>query len=192
MDANQTTTDDSKQNNRVCPHTIAFFLNNPLRRIIQNPRKIVGPYIKPGDTVIDLGCGPGFFTIDMAQIVGATGQVIAVDLQPQMLTHVNRKALKKGVSDRITLHRCGPDSLELTAKADFILAFYMVHETPDPANFLNEVRALLKEGGLFLVIEPRFHVKGPEFEAMVNLASQTGFEIVDRPRKKGGHSALLS
>ncbi len=183
---------NSKQNNRVCPHTIAFMLNNPLRRLIQNPRRIVGPYIKPGDTVIDLGCGPGFFSIDMAQLVGDSGHVYAVDLQSQMLAHVNRQALKKNVSDRVTLHRCGQDSLGLKAEADFILAFYMVHETPNPLEFLKEVRSLLNKGGLFLVVEPRFHVKSGDFEAMIKLASQTGFKVTARPPRKGGHSVLLS
>jgi len=128
----------------------------------------------------------------MAQLVGNSGHVFAVDLQSQMLAHVNRKAIKKNVSDRITLHRCGQDSLGLKAEADFILAFYMVHETPNPSDFFKEVRTLLKNGGLFLVVEPRFHVKGGDFEAMIKLASQTGFKVTDRPSRKGGLSVLLS
>lgn len=182
----------AKPQNRVCPHTIAFMLDNPIRRIIQSPRKIVGPYIKPGDTVIDLGCGPGFFSTAMAAMVGNAGRVIAVDLQAQMLEHVNRKALKQGVSDRITLHQCGPDKLGLMAEADFILAFYMVHETFDPGSFFKEVKTMLKHSGLFLAVEPRFHVKKAEFEALIDLATGSGFQVVDRPRRKGGRSVLLS
>ena len=184
--------DLAKPQNRVCPHTIALMLDNPLRRIIQNPGRIVGPYIKPGDTVIDLGCGPDFFSTAMASMVGNAGRIIAVDLQAQMLAHVNRKALKKGVSDRITLHQCGPDNLGLACKADFILAFYMVHETPEPEGFLKEVRTLLKDGGRFLVVEPRFHVKKNEFENMIVQAVGCGFEVVDRPARKGGRSVLLA
>ena len=71
--------------NHICPHKFSFMLDNIFRRRLQHPRKIVGEYLRPGDTVIDLGCGPGFFTIDMAKVVGPTGKVIAVDLQRSML-----------------------------------------------------------------------------------------------------------
>jgi ubiquinone/menaquinone biosynthesis C-methylase UbiE len=192
MQAKPVNLNDAKPNNRVCPHTIAFMLDNPLRRLIQNPARIVGPYIKPGDTVIDLGCGPGFLTIDMAKMVGPTGKVIAVDLQSQMLDHVRRKALKKNVSARMVYHQCGPHRLELSTKADFCLAFYMVHETPEPDAFFKEIRTLLNPSGLFLIVEPRFHVKKGEFEDMVDLAEQNGFQVVDRPKRKGGHCVLLA
>ena len=56
------------ESERVCPHKFAFMLDNVFRRWIQNPRKILGDLIKRGDTVIDMGCGPGFFSIDMAKI----------------------------------------------------------------------------------------------------------------------------
>jgi ubiquinone/menaquinone biosynthesis C-methylase UbiE len=71
--------------NRVCPTAIAGYLDNRFRRWFQNPRKILGPYIKEGMTVLDLGCGPGFFSIDIAQMVGKSGRVIASDLQVGML-----------------------------------------------------------------------------------------------------------
>ncbi|MBU2481355.1 MAG: SAM-dependent methyltransferase, partial [Proteobacteria bacterium] len=59
----------------VCSHSISFILDNFFRRILQNPEKIVKEYIGNGDTVIDLGCGPGFFSIEMAKMVGTTGKV---------------------------------------------------------------------------------------------------------------------
>jgi ubiquinone/menaquinone biosynthesis C-methylase UbiE len=189
MIAKQSTIEPESQNHRVCPHTISYMLDNPIRGLIQNPGRIVGPYIKSGDTAIDLGCGPGFFTIPMARLVGDTGRVIAVDLQPQMLAHIRRKAQKKKLLDRIELHQCGPGSLNLTAEADFILAFYMVHEVPDADSFFKETRAILKKGGHLLIVEPRFHVKKAAFEAMLTLALQNGFKAIERP---GSHSVILS
>jgi len=126
----------------VCSHDHSFFLDNFIRRLIQNPRKIVGEYIHNGDTVVDLGCGPGYFSIDMAKMVGESGHVIAVDLQPEMLEKVKKKAKKFNLSKRITLHNCPQDKIGLNqdVKADFVLAFYMVHETPDPVKFLQEVK----------------------------------------------------
>jgi ubiquinone/menaquinone biosynthesis C-methylase UbiE len=178
----------------VCSHDHSFFLDNFIRRLIQNPRKIVGEYIKDGDTVVDLGCGPGYFSMDMAKMVGESGHVIAVDLQPEMLEKVGKKAKKFNLSKRIMLHHCSQDKIGLSqdVKADFVLAFYMVHETPNPVKFLEEVKSLLKEGGKCLIVEPRFHVSKKQFQQVVQEAENIGFKILDPPLKKGGRSLLVS
>lgn len=183
----------SEQAGDICSHKHSFALDNFIRRIFQNPKKIVGEYIKPGDTVIDLGCGPGFFTIDMAGMVGDTGRVIAVDLQKEMLAKVERKSKSNGVDHIITRHLCPADGIGLdeNAVADFILAFYMVHETPDQQLFLKQVKQLLKPDGRFLLVEPIFHVSKKDFHRLKAVAIEAGFTILDRPRKKGGRSLLL-
>ncbi|MBA3011584.1 MAG: class I SAM-dependent methyltransferase [Proteobacteria bacterium] len=178
----------------VCSHSHSFFLDNFIRRIIQNPKKILGDYIQKGDTIVDLGCGPGYFSLDMAKMTGRTGKVIAVDLQQEMLAKVGKKAAKENLSDRIHLHNCTQDRIGLNqgTQADFILAFYMVHETPDTGAFLEQVKELLRPGGLFLLVEPVFHVSKIQFETIMETAIKTGFILVDRPKKKGGRSLLLS
>jgi ubiquinone/menaquinone biosynthesis C-methylase UbiE len=195
---------DTKRNNHknksdvcdahVCPHKMAFMLDNWIRKLIQNPKKVVGEYIKEGDTVIDFGCGPGFFSTEMAVMVGKNGKVIAADLQEEMLAHVRKKAAAKKVSDRMEYHRCGKDRVGINAEkiADFMLAFYMIHETPNPAAFLEEVKPLLKEGGKFLVVEPKMHVNREKYEEMINQAKDAGFRVLDTPAKKGGRSVLLT
>lgn len=190
-------TDILKNNNAhsyYCSHKIAFILDNWLRRLLQKPIKIVGEYIKEGDTVIDLGCGPGFFTIPMAELVGKKGKIIAVDLQNEMLTKLKKKAAAKNVTDRITYHLCEKEhiNLNLNKKADFMLAYYLVHETPNPDTFLKEAKSLLKTGGKFLIVEPRFHVNRKKFEKTVVLAMQAGFTVLGFPRNKGGRSVLLT
>ena len=54
----------------VCPWWGGYFIDNPLRRLLHNPEKIIGPYVRPGMTVMDVGCGMGFCSIAMAKIVG--------------------------------------------------------------------------------------------------------------------------
>jgi ubiquinone/menaquinone biosynthesis C-methylase UbiE len=71
----------SPERNRVCSVERAGALDISLRKLLQNPQKILKPFIKEGMTVADLGCGPGFFTIEMAKMVGNNGKVTAVDLQ---------------------------------------------------------------------------------------------------------------
>ena len=77
--------------NRICPIERASSLDTKVRRCFQNPWKILSPYISEGMTVLDFGCGPGYFTIDMAQMVGKTGRVIAADLQEGMLQKLKDK-----------------------------------------------------------------------------------------------------
>ncbi len=170
----------------VCPHQISFFLDNWIRRLIQNPQKIVGPYIQAGDTVMDMGCGPGYFTIDMAKLVGPKGRVIAIDIQTKMLERVRKKAEKHGLGNRIEYHRAGTHQIGLNIKADFILAFYMIHETPDIQHTLGELKTLLKDDGKILAVEPRMHVRKDAFEAMIQAAEGIGLKAIEFPRRKGG------
>jgi transposase len=109
-------------------------------------------------SVLDVGCGPGFASIGLARLVGPGGAVTAVDLQPEMLDIVRRKAEKLGLADRIDLVSCKSDDLVATGPFDFAVAFYMVHETPDQQRFPRQVAAALKPGAAFFIAEPVFHV----------------------------------
>ena len=180
-----------KAKGHVCPHQISFMLDNWFRRLIQHPKKIAGEYIKNGDTVLDMGCGPGYFSIDLAKMVGETGKVFAVDLQESMLIKVKKKAARHGVLDRMEFHQCNALRIGLNQKANFILAYYMIHETPDPKAFLSELRDILKPGGRLLVVEPKMHVSPSAFESMVKDAESAGLKTIDFPKKKGGRSVLL-
>ncbi|MCB2169910.1 MAG: class I SAM-dependent methyltransferase [Deltaproteobacteria bacterium] len=185
-------TDEDAGGGRVCPYQMAFMLDNWMRRLFQNPVKLLADYIREGNTVVDLGCGPGFFTIDMAEMVGSTGQVIAVDLQPGMLDRVRKKAFRKRVADRIAIHRCHPDRIGLECTADFMLAFYMVHETPNPRSFFEEAKSMLKAAGKLLVVEPKMHVSQASFDTMVEDAVRVGLKPVDYPTGMGGRGVLLA
>jgi ubiquinone/menaquinone biosynthesis C-methylase UbiE len=182
---------ETNETPHVCPVERAGALESWLRKLVQPPRRIVGKYIKEGDTVIDMGCGPGFFTIPMAKMTGLSGKVIAVDLQEAMLARVRSKASKNGHSQCIEYHKCESDRIGLEAQADFILAYYMVHETPDQKHFFEEVRTMLKDGGKLLVVEPPFHVGKQAFAASVNLAVEAGLKPLAFPKRKGGKSVLL-
>ncbi len=185
----------SKNNHKgdVCSHTHSFALDNVFRRLFQNPQKIVGEYVKKGDTIIDLGCGPGFFTVEMAKMAGPKGKVIAVDLQKQMLAKLEKKSKKLGLEARIVRHLCPEDAIGLgpDIAADFILAFYMIHETPDQKRFLEKIKPLLKKEGKLLIVEPMFHVSKKNFKRTEEITQKVGFSIIDRPKKKGGRSLLL-
>lgn len=178
----------------VCHSNLSWMLDNYLRKIFQNPRKIVAEYINKNNTVIDLGCGPGFFTTEMAKMVGPGGKVIAADLQPEMLSKVQGKAVRENVAKQITYHKCKSNCIGINQKikADFILAYYMVHETPNYSEFFSEISLLLQKGGKFLIVEPKFHVNSKEFEKIARTAEASGFKTLGSPKKKGGWCLLLT
>jgi ubiquinone/menaquinone biosynthesis C-methylase UbiE len=125
----------SQNNKRICPVERAGGLDNRLRRWLQNPQKILRPYIAEGMTVLDVGCGPGFFSIAMAQMVGKSGRVIASDLQEGMLQKVKAKINGTELEERIVLHKCEENKIGLSESVDFVLLFYMVHEVPNKVVF---------------------------------------------------------
>jgi len=168
-----------------------LMLDNPVRRFLQNPRKILAGHIKPGMTAVDIGCGPGNFTRAMAAMAGECGSVIAIDLQQEMLLHAKEKCRNDRSAAPITWHQCKPDSLGMTAAADFVLSFYMVHEVPDQGRLFREIFALLKPGGKYFVVEPVFHVTEEAFAATLVTAKQTGFRIAGEPSLSLSRAILL-
>jgi ubiquinone/menaquinone biosynthesis C-methylase UbiE len=175
----------------VCPWWFAYTFDHRLRRFVHNPYTIVGPHVEPGMTVMDLGCGMGYFSIPMARMTGGEGRVLAVDIQPKILDVLMRRARKAGVSERIEPVLCDPERLCVEHRADFALAFFAVHETPDPARFLSEVGEAMKPGAKFLFVEPKLHVTRRQFEQMLDHALLAGFTPIDKPRIAISHAALL-
>jgi ubiquinone/menaquinone biosynthesis C-methylase UbiE len=175
----------------VCPVERAGRLDSRFRRWLQNPRKILKPYIKEGMTVLDLGCGPGFFTMDIAQMVGKSGKVIASDLQEGMLEKTKSKFHGTELEQRLTLHQCRENKIGFSQKVDFILAFYMVHEIPDKKAFFNELETIIKPNGQILIVEPRFHVSEKAFKETIGIAQSAGFTPVERPKVFFSRAVIL-
>jgi ubiquinone/menaquinone biosynthesis C-methylase UbiE len=171
-----------ERENRVCPVEHAGSLDTTIRKWLQNPQKILQPFINEGMTVLDLGCGPGFFSIDMALMVGQSGRVIAADLQQGMLAKLQEKIRGTELEDRITLHKCEQNAIGVSEKIDFILAFYMIHEIPRKESLFCEIRTILKPGGVMLVVEPPLHVSWSDFQKTKELARNVGFAPTEGPK----------
>jgi len=176
---------------RVCPPWLCFTFDNIFRKLLQNPDRILKPYVRPGWIVLDVGPGMGYFTIPMARMVGEQGKVIAADLQQPMLDGLDHKTFKYGVQERIKLHLTKAESIGISEPIDFCLAFWMVHEVPDHAHFLKEIFSNLKSDGLMLIAEPRVHVSKNEFNQTLEDAKNAGFSLSDRPKIFLSYTALL-
>jgi len=177
--------------NRVCPVEIAGSLDNRMRRWFQDPRKILRPHIVEGMTVLDLGCGPGFFSVDMAHMVGRSGRVIAADLQEGMLRKLRDKIQGTGLEERITLHQCEGSKIGLSEDVDLIFAFYMVHEVPDQGGLFHEMGSILKQNGRVFIVEPSFHVSKAAFEETIGRAGAAGLSPVGRPKVFFSRTVML-
>lgn len=163
---------------RVCPPFLGYVLLSPLRKLIENPERMFSPHVLPGMTVLEPGCGMGYFTLPLARLVGPEGRVITVDIQPKMLAVLEKRAKKAGLSQRIETRCVAPGSLgiaDLENSVDFAAAIHMVHEMPDQASFFSEIYGALKPGGRMFVKEPGGHVSLAEFEKTLKIAGEAGF-----------------
>ena len=178
----------------VCPWWLGYLLASPLRRILQDPVEILKPYAEEGMTVLDVGCGMGFFSLPLAKLVGEKGRVVCIDLQEKMIKGLISRATKAGLSDRIDARVCSQSSLkvsDLAGKIDFALAFALVHEVPDKDTLFSEIHRAMKPAGNFLLAEPRGHVSKQDFEKTVSLAQRRGFEVISAPEIRRSHAFLL-
>ncbi|MGH7878632.1 MAG: class I SAM-dependent methyltransferase, partial [Candidatus Binataceae bacterium] len=165
----------------VCPWWLGYFLTCPVRRFLADPAQILTPYVREGMTALEPGPGMGFFTLELARRVGASGRVIAVDIQPKMLERLKRRAAKAGLLDRIDARLAEPQSIGLDGLAsavDFVLAFAVVHEMPDAGRLFVEAGQTMKSGAHLLLAEPTGHVSVEQFDAELTKASAAGLEVV--------------
>jgi ubiquinone/menaquinone biosynthesis C-methylase UbiE len=178
----------------VCPWWIGFALASPLRRVFYTPRNVLEPYVRDGMLVLEPGPGMGFFTLELAVLVGKSGKVVAVDVQEEMLERLRLRAQKKGISDRIDIRLADANGLridDLAGRVDFILAFAMVHEVPDKQRFFSDLISTLRPEGCLLISEPAWHVRGTDFRATLETALGVGFRLHSTPTIKTNLSALL-
>ncbi len=178
----------------MCPPWIGYLLLTPIRRFFHDPVKLLAPYVRPGMTVIEPGPGMGFFTLELARLVGTAGRVVVIDVQPKMLSVLGRRAARAGLAGRIDARLTQPESMgldDLAGAADFVLAFAMVHEMPDAGRFFAETAAALKPGGTMLLAEPNGHVDEARFARELAAAAAAGLTPVDRPTVRMSQAAVL-
>jgi SAM-dependent methyltransferase len=136
----------------------------------------------------------GYFTLELARLVGPSGRVITVDVQPRMIERLKRRASKAKLSDRIDARIVSAESMgiaDLRNAVDFTFAFAVVHEFPDAGRFFAEAAAASKPGAALLLVEPEGHVKLSTFESELQAATEARFDVVGRPVIRSSHAALL-
>jgi ubiquinone/menaquinone biosynthesis C-methylase UbiE len=146
-------------------------------------------------TVLEIGPGMGFFTVELARRVGPTGRVVAVDVQPRMLAGLRRRVERAGVGDRVEGRLAPADGMgveDLAGRVDLVLAFAVVHELPDEARFFAEARRALAPSGKVLLAEPRGHVSEADFARTLAAAERSSLRRVAAPEIWRSRTALLA
>ncbi len=165
-----------------CPYWIAWLLASPLRRLAEDPNRLARRIVEPGDRVLELGPGLGFYTVPLARRVGPTGRVIAVDSQQVMLTELQRRCQRAGIDGRVEL-RLGGDPLDtgsIEKDIDVVILVNVVHETQDPARLFLAIREILRPGGTVFLREPAGHCSRTLFERELQWTREAGLSLVSQ------------
>jgi ubiquinone/menaquinone biosynthesis C-methylase UbiE len=139
------------------PAFISTFLDSGFRKMMQPPVKVIAySGIKPGMSVLEIGCGSGAFTIEAARIVGQQGKVYALDIQEDMLGKLRTKLARPGNSDIRNIEIINKSAYELPFKENSLDLVFMVtvfQEIPDKQRALAQIKRALKPAGILAVSE---------------------------------------
>ena len=169
---------------RPFPVSHAWVLDNPLGRA--QAKRILGRLqIEPGMHVVDIGCGPGRLTLPVARIVGAHGEVLAVDLQPAMLTIVERRATGEGLQNVRTMQAAAGSGALPPGRFDLALLSFVLGEIPPERReaAIQEIAAALRPGGTLAVVEGIFDPHRQSREAVLALVEQLGLRLEREHRR---------
>jgi ubiquinone/menaquinone biosynthesis C-methylase UbiE len=164
----------SKGNSAPCPSSLSWLVDLPIRRRYMRP-VLDRMGIKPGETVLELGPGPGAFTVDAARRLGFKGKLIAVDIQPEMIAQVEERVERAGLTN-VETHVASAYELPIEdASVDRAFLITVLPEIPDPVRGLREVYRVLKPGGIFSTTEEFFDPDYPRPRTTFGWARAAGF-----------------
>ncbi len=168
-----------KKGSAPCPASLSWLVDLPIRRRYMRPvLDRVG--IRPGETVLELGPGPGVFTVDAARRLGDRGKLIAVDIQPSMIAQVKEKVRQAGL-DNVETHVASAYELPVEdACIDRAFLVTVLAEIPDPVRGLREIHRVLKPGGLFSTTEEFLDPDYPRRKTTIAWAKEAGFDLIAR------------
>lgn len=168
-----------------CTSIKRWTYEGPGRDVWQNPEEVVAALgLAPGDQIADLGSGGGYFTFPMAEGVGKTGHVYAVDVDESLLAYIAKQSEKRGLSQIETV-LAPEDGLGLPdGSVDLIFLSNVFHHLPDPPDYFRRARSILRNGGRIAIIDfsgdsfPRGHAT-PADEIQTQLEA-AGYRLAKR------------
>lgn len=154
--------------------------------------------LRQGQVFADIGSGPGFFTIPAARIIGPMGLAFAIDTQAEMLIDLRDR---RNPPDNIVLMKSEEYELPIgDYEADFALLAFVLHEVPDKARLLKEIKRVMKPGATFLLLDwvKKAEDKGPPMEERISdkqareFAEEAGFDVVQLTLLTPSHYRIIA
>jgi ubiquinone/menaquinone biosynthesis C-methylase UbiE len=165
---------------RACPAACSWVLERPRRILQEVPQVLDRIGISPGERVLEVGCGPGVYTVQAAPRLQPNGQLVAVDLQPEMVERASERIREAGL-DNVEFHVADAHHLPLEdASVDRAFLVGVLPEIPDPQGALAELRRVLRPHGTLSISEGFFD---PDYRfafETIRQVQQAGFEWVER------------
>jgi ubiquinone/menaquinone biosynthesis C-methylase UbiE len=128
---------------------IISLMHDSLYRLFVNPyHRLTAAGLRPGQVVLEVGCGPGFFTIPAAEIVGVKGHLYALDINPAAVAHVKQKVEAKGLTNTEVMHANAANAGLPNESIDLAFIFGVLLSPEDLDAVLLEMHRILKEGGV--------------------------------------------
>ncbi len=158
-----------RKNPSACPYGQRFWVEAPHPVITRDRlREVLDP--QPGERLLEIGPGTGYYTLDMAEWVGAEGRVEIFDLQQEFLDHVTRRAAERGHENVVPTQGDATALPYEDASVDAVVLTAVLGEIPDPVAALREIRRVLEPGGRLVVGEL---FGDPHFTTLASLKRQT-------------------
>jgi uncharacterized protein len=162
-----------------CPASFSWLVDNPLRKWA-NRKVLERVGIQRGEQVLELGPGPGVFTVPAARDAGAEGKVISIDIQEKMIRQVRRRVEEAGVTN-VETHVAGAYALPLQAGSmDRAFVIAVLAEIEDQPRALGELYRVLKPGGVLSISEEFFDPDYPFISETIRRTETAGFKLVQR------------
>ena len=171
------------------PARDALALLNPQRRRLHPLEESVRFFrIKPGDTVLEIGPGPGYFSIDAARVAGPGGRVVCIDVQPGMIAVLDERLRRERAVNARPLVGDATRLPLADGSVDAAFLVFVLGEIPDRPAAMAELRRVMKPGGVISVMET-WTDSDYQLEASVeDLFRAYGFEPHDRRRQLLGYA----
>jgi ubiquinone/menaquinone biosynthesis C-methylase UbiE len=173
---------------RACPYRWRWILDNlPRRRVVHPLRSTVdGFHINRGRTVLELGPGPGYFTVEVARRLGPEGRLLCVDIQPKMIRALRRRLQREAVTNALPLVGNALALPLADRSVDGAFLVTVLGEVPDRLKALAELRRVLKLGGVLSITES---LPDPDYQfpdVVRDLCRATGFRLLEHHRRLFG------
>ena len=133
-----------------------IWLERTERETEEQPQLVIDALaIKPGQTIADLGAGSGYYSFRIAPLVGPTGKVLAIDIEPTMLDVIAQRASREHVTNITTVRSSARDPNLAPHSVDLLFMVDVYHELEYPYEVMSKVREALKAGGRVALVEYR-------------------------------------